>query len=146
MARFTIHFRTCLTTNEFGRCFFSWVVKRATSPFNSFSKVGKQVDCEQSLFFFRFSKGVHACASVEWQSRETRETVQSRAWSFACLGRFARRTKIKERPLVVYKTSCTFFVARFIVSKKLLLYSCSTMPKFSCKIENGDRSSKGDLT
>ena len=27
--------------------------------------------------------------------------LQSRAWSFACLGRFARRTKKKERLLVV---------------------------------------------
>ena len=30
---------------------------------------------------------------------------QSRAWSFACLGRFTRRTKKKERLLVVYKWS-----------------------------------------
>ena len=60
---------------------------------------------------------MHARASVERRSRETRETRaaaweekraspvsrhQSRAWSFACLGRFARRTKKKERLLVVY--------------------------------------------
>ena len=47
----------------------------------------------------------------ERRSRETRETraaarevsrLQSRAWSFACLGGFARRTKKKERLLVVY--------------------------------------------
>ena len=77
-----------------------------------------KVDCEQSLFFFR----VHARASVERRSRETRETrvaareekgeslfcraspvsrLHSRGWSFACLGRFARRTKTKERLLVV---------------------------------------------
>ena len=43
------------------------------------------VDCEQSLFFFRFSK------------------ESARARSFACLGRFARRTKKKERLLVVYR-------------------------------------------
>ena len=82
------------------------------------------LDCEQSLFFFRFSKGVHVRASVERRRRETRETraaaqeekketiffraspvsrLQSRAWSFACLGRFARRTKKKERLLVVYE-------------------------------------------
>ena len=44
-------------------------------------------------------------ASVEWRSRETRETrvspLQSRAWSFACLRRFAQRTNKKERLLVV---------------------------------------------
>ena len=32
------------------------------------------LDCEQSLFFFRFQRGVHARESVEWRSRETRET------------------------------------------------------------------------
>ena len=31
--------------------------------------------------------------------------LQSRAWSFACLARFARRTKKKERLLVVYATN-----------------------------------------
>ena len=45
-------------------------------------------------------------ASVEWRSRETRETrvspLQSRAWSFVCLRRFAQRTNKKERLLVVY--------------------------------------------
>ena len=62
-----------------------------------------EVDYEQSLFFFRFNEG-----SV--RSRESRETraaafpvscLQSRAWSFACLARFDRRTKKKERLLVV---------------------------------------------
>ena len=57
-------------------------------------------------------RGVHARASVERRSRETRETreaapslvsrLQSRAWSFACRGRFARRTKKRERLLVVW--------------------------------------------
>ena len=42
---------------------------------------GDGIDCEQPLFFFRFSEGS--------------------AWSFACLGRFARRTKKPERLLVV---------------------------------------------
>ena len=53
---------------------------------------------------------VHAHASVERRSCKTRETraafpvsrLQSRAWSFACHGRFVRRTKKKERLLVVY--------------------------------------------
>ena len=56
------------------------------------------VDCEQTLFFFRFSKRLaHAHQRASPVSR-----LQSRAWSFACLGRFARRTKKKERLLVVY--------------------------------------------
>ena len=53
-----------------------------------------------SLFFFRFSEG-SARASVErWSGEKTRETT--RAWSFSRLSRFARRTKIEERLLVVY--------------------------------------------
>ena len=40
-------------------------------------------------------RGVHARASVE-------PRLQSRAWLFACVARFARRTKRKERLLVVY--------------------------------------------
>ena len=58
-------------------------------------------DCEQSLFFFRFSEG-SACA------RERRATARnedgafsascplSRAWPLLSLSRFARRTKKKE--------------------------------------------------
>ena len=66
------------------------------------------IDCEQSLFFFRFSKGsARARASVKRRRRENEggspsSRLRSRAWSFACLGRFARRTKKKERLLVVY--------------------------------------------
>ena len=74
------------------------------------------IDCKQSLLFFRFGKR-SARARERWAAklrdarRETRETraaaspvshLQSRAWSFACLGRFAWRTKKKERLLVVY--------------------------------------------
>ena len=44
------------------------------------------VDCEQSLLFFRFMRGVHTRASFE-------PHLQSRAWLFACVARFARRTK-----------------------------------------------------
>ena len=44
-----------------------------------------------------FARGVHACASIEQRSRETRETLPSRAFShMACLARFARPTKKKE--------------------------------------------------
>ena len=78
-------------------------------------RVWESVDCEQSLFSSDLVRGVHARANVERRSRETRETraaaqeekraspvsLQSRAWSFACLRRFARRTKKKERLLVV---------------------------------------------
>ena len=35
------------------------------------------------------------------QPEKKKERLQSRAWSFACLGRFALRTKKKERLLVV---------------------------------------------
>ena len=79
------------------------------------------LDCELSLFFFRFSKG-SARAREHWAAkpRDARNEggsprrkksrllscpsrrLQSRAWSFACLGRFTRRTKKKERLLVVY--------------------------------------------
>ena len=50
------------------------------------------LDCEQSLFFFRFSES--NARARERRSRETRETRaaaspvsrhQSRAWPFACL-------------------------------------------------------------
>ena len=49
------------------------------------------VNCEQPLFFF-----------------------QSRAWSFACLGRFAPLTKKKERLLVVYRERSFRFVRHFV--------------------------------
>ena len=57
---------------------------------------------EQTASGFSFSsnlvRGVHARASVERRGKRGR---QSRAWTFACLGRFAQRTKKKERLLVV---------------------------------------------
>ena len=44
VARLTTFFRTCLAANRVAR-FFSWVVKRATSLFNSFYiNVAKQID------------------------------------------------------------------------------------------------------
>ena len=74
------------------------------------------IDCEQSLFFFRFSDG---SARARESSREQRDERNeggiprkkenhsvflplpssafiSRAWSFACLARFARWTKKRE--------------------------------------------------
>ena len=48
------------------------------------NSVKSVLDCELSLFFFRFSKG------------SARVRLQSRAWSFACLGHFARQTKKRE--------------------------------------------------
>ena len=41
---------------------------------------------------------MHARESVKWRGRETREARVV----IACLGRFARRTKKKERLVVVY--------------------------------------------
>ena len=58
------------------------------------------LDCKQSLFFFRFSKG-STCTSVT-RNESGRPRRKKRAWSFACLGRFAGRTKKKERLLIVY--------------------------------------------
>ena len=54
---------------------------------------------------------MHAAARREKRGRQPEEKkepvsgLQSRAWSFACLGRFARRTKKKERLLVVLHLS-----------------------------------------
>ena len=78
-----------------------------------------------SSFSSDLVRGVHGAAR-----RETRETraaarlkekraspvsgLQSRAWSFVCLGRFARRTKKKERLLLVYHLSpSSSFLSRF---------------------------------
>ena len=75
------------------------------------------LDCELSLFFFKFYKGgtrarerwgakLRDASNEGGSPRRSRASpfsrLQSRAWSFACLGRFARRTKKKERLLVVY--------------------------------------------
>ena len=49
------------------------------------------LDCEQSLFFFRFSAGECTLARA------------SSVWSFACLARVAGRNKKKEGPLVLYR-------------------------------------------
>ena len=58
----------------------------------------RRLDCKQFPFFVRFSEGIPpALTSVS--------RLQSRAWLFACLVRFARRAKKKERLLVVYNTS-----------------------------------------
>ena len=71
----------------------------------------EKADCGQSLFFFRFSMG-SVRARERWvaKPRDARNEgafsrLQSRAWSFACLGRLAPRTKKKERLLVVYRKS-----------------------------------------
>ena len=67
------------------------------------------VDREQSLFFFRFREG-SARARELWAAKpqESRDEggdpvsrLPSRAWSFSCLERFARRGKKKERLPVV---------------------------------------------
>ena len=58
------------------------------------------------MFFFRFSRGSaregDRRAANQWDARNEVSRLQSRVWSFACLARFARRTKKKERLLVVY--------------------------------------------
>ena len=93
------------------------------------------LDCEQTLFFFRFGKGsararawaakprdvrneggnprrkMRDCphSQTQWNTRSASPVsrLQSRAWSFACLERFARRTKKKEKMLVVYVNPAT---------------------------------------
>ena len=72
-------------------------------------RLGKRLpiamDCEQSLFFFRFSQGSARARKLRDERSEGAYPVsrlQSRAWLLACLARFARRNKEKERLLVVY--------------------------------------------
>ena len=65
--------------------------------------------CEQSLFSSDFGSGVHARASGEARNGKNEggspsspvSHLQSREWSFECLARFARRTKTRERLLLV---------------------------------------------
>ena len=72
-----------------------------------------KLDCEQSLFFFRFNKS--NARARERRSGETRETRaaspvsrhQSRAWPFACLA-FARRTTEKR------ETARSLSLSRFV--------------------------------
>ena len=59
------------------------------------------LDCEQSLFFFRQCTRARAFSGEAARHEKRGRRLQSRAWSFACLGRFARLTKKKERLLVV---------------------------------------------
>ena len=68
-----------------------------------------------SLLCSDLVRGLHACATLEQQSRDTRETrvaareaslvsrLQQCAWSFSCVAPFARRTEKKERLLLVYE-------------------------------------------
>ena len=65
----------------------------------------EKLDCEQPLFFFSFSKGsARTRERLAAKPRDARNEggAFSRAWSFACLARFARLTKKTERLLVVY--------------------------------------------
>lgn len=64
---------------------------------------GHAIDCEESLFFFRFSEvSTRARASGERRSRETWGTrlylwrIQSRAWSCSCLAPYVWWTKKKK--------------------------------------------------
>ena len=59
----------------------------------------ERVRYEQSRFFFRFREG--SARVREGRNRETRETRAVRAWSITCLARCARRSKKKERLVVV---------------------------------------------
>ena len=69
----------------------------------------QDIYCEQSLFFFRFSES-NARAGSGVAARRAKRPVsrhQSRAWPFACLAGFARRTREKrETARSLHKTSC----------------------------------------
>ena len=58
------------------------------------------IDCGQSIFYFDLVRGVHAHARRKKRGEKRASPIsrlQSRAWSFIRLARFARRTKMKER-------------------------------------------------
>ena len=61
------------------------------------------LDCEQSLFSSDLGNGSARARALSGEAarREKRGRLQARAWSFACLGRFVRRSEKKERLLVV---------------------------------------------
>ena len=58
------------------------------------------IDCEQCLFFFRFT-GQAVALSLSWWGECTRTRASSgEAWSFACFARFAWRCQETERLLL----------------------------------------------
>ena len=69
------------------------------------------LDCKQPLLFFRFSKGSARARVLSGKAARHQKPglchaspvsyLQSRMWSFVCLGRFVRRTKKEERLFVV---------------------------------------------
>ena len=50
-----------------------------------------------------FARGMHACASIEQRSRETRETLPPRAFSHMRVSRILLDGRRKKRLLVVYR-------------------------------------------
>ena len=85
---------------------------RGAFSFSSFC----QIDCMQSFFFFRFSEW--NCTRA--RAATPRDARYEGARLFACLARFAWRTKKKERLLVVYVSNmvCCFVASlsnRFIL-------------------------------
>ena len=79
------------------------LIKARFACFSVTNKFLPCVDCEQSLFFFRFSES--SARARERRSRETRETRVSRTFNHARghlrVSRFARRTSEKR------KTACS---------------------------------------
>ena len=69
------------------------------------------LDCEESLFFFRFSEG--STRARERLAAKTRAT-RARAWSFACLARFAR----------------LYGIAFLVGTKRYPVYSLRASPPF----------------
>ena len=102
--------------NGISRHFINFIklANSVTQPLEQFEYQSVIQSASSLSFTSDLVRGVHARARVERRSRETRERrvaaspvsrLQSRAWSFACLGRFARLTKKEDRLLEVYRWS-----------------------------------------
>ena len=100
----------CLNLKEKRKLSYAAIKLKCRIDTVSYSYCFKLLDCEQSLFFFRFSK-----ESARARERRARNEggssrvsrVPSRECSLSCLVYFARRTKKKERLLVFYQiTGC----------------------------------------
>ena len=112
---------------------FAIFLQRAAHKLPIFSTSGtraEKVDCERSLFSSSdLVRGVPRARALsdeaargEKRGRLPVSRLQSRAWSFARLGRFARRTNKKERLLVVYRKSvCS--KPRFVTALSDLLFN-----------------------
>ena len=106
----------CLNLKEKRKLYYAAIKLKCRIDTVSYSYCFKLLDCEQSLFFFRFSKESararerRAAKPLDARNESGSSPVSrlpSRECSLSCLVHFTRRTKKKERLLVVYQiTSC----------------------------------------